>query len=66
MGHKYSDLDSVGSSVGLTCAIRNLGKSAWAVRDYSTSLAKVLIGPDSPTLTEKNRCSQSLRTLWRS
>lgn len=43
MGHKYSDLDSVGSSVGLTCAIRNLGKSAWAVCDYSTSLAKVLI-----------------------
>lgn len=43
MGHKYSDLDSVGSSVGLTCAIRNLGKSAWVVCDYSTSLAKVLI-----------------------
>lgn len=43
MGHRYSDLDSVGSSVGLTCAIRNLGKSAWAVCDYSTSLAKVLI-----------------------
>lgn len=43
MGHKYSDLDSVGSSVGLACAIRNLGKSAWAVCDYSTSLAKVLI-----------------------
>ena len=43
MGHKYSDLDSVGSSVGLTCAIRNLGKSAWTVCDYNTSLAKVLI-----------------------
>lgn len=43
MGHNYSDLDSVGSSVGLTCAIRNLGKSAWAVCDYNTSLAKVLI-----------------------
>ena len=43
MGHKYSDLDSAGSSVGLTCARRNLGKSAWAVCDYSTSLAKVLI-----------------------
>ena len=40
MGHKYSDLDSVGSSVGLTCAIRNLGKNAWAVCDYNTSLAK--------------------------
>lgn len=43
MGHKYSDLDSVGSSVGLTCAVRNLGKSAWTVCDYGTSLAKVLI-----------------------
>ena len=43
MGHRFGDLDSVGSSVGLTCAIRNLGKSAWAVCDYSTSLAKVLI-----------------------
>ena len=30
-------------NIGLTCAIRNLGKSAWAVCDYSTSLAKVLI-----------------------
>lgn len=49
MGHKYSDLDSVGSSVGLTCAIRNLGKSAWAVCDRETSLAKSLID-----LFEKN------------
>lgn len=43
MGHKYSDLDSVGSSVGLACAIRNLGKSAWALCDRETSLAKSLI-----------------------
>ncbi len=43
MGHKYSDLDSVGSSVGLTCAIKNLGKTAYAVCDKDTSLAKSLI-----------------------
>ncbi len=43
MGHKFSDLDSVGSSVGLTCAIRNLGKTAYAVCDKETSLAKNLI-----------------------
>ncbi len=43
MGHRYSDLDSVGSSVGLTCAIRNLGKSAYAVCDTETSLARNLI-----------------------
>lgn len=43
MGHKYSDLDSVGSSIGLTCAIRNLGKPTWVVADRETSLAKQLI-----------------------
>ncbi len=43
MGHKHSDLDSVGSSVGLTCAIRNLGKEAYAVCDVETSLARNLI-----------------------
>lgn len=43
MGHRFSDLDSVGSSVGLACAIRNLGKQVWAVVDYEQSLAKELI-----------------------
>lgn len=43
MGHKFSDLDSVGSSIGLTCAIRNLGKNAYAVLDKPSSLAKSLI-----------------------
>ncbi|MCH5325062.1 MAG: DHH family phosphoesterase [Eubacterium sp.] len=43
MGHKFSDLDSVGSCVGLTCALRNLGKDAHTVCDRDTSLAKELI-----------------------
>lgn len=43
MGHKFSDLDSVGSSIGLTCAIRNLGKRAFAVVDKQGSLAQGLI-----------------------
>lgn len=43
MGHKFSDLDSIGSSVGLTCAIRNLGKEAYAVVDSVASLGTQLI-----------------------
>lgn len=43
MGHKFSDLDSVGSSVGLTCAIRNLGKKANVVVDSLASLSTQLI-----------------------
>ena len=43
MGHKFSDLDSVGSCVGLTCALRNLGKNAHTVCDRESSLAKELI-----------------------
>lgn len=66
MGHKYSDLDSVGSSVGLTCAIRNLGKSAWAVCDYNSSLAKVLIDRfphvdgEEPLFTEPSDAMEEL------
>lgn len=39
MGHRNSDLDSVGSSVGLACAIRRLGKSAHALIDPNTTLS---------------------------
>ena len=52
MGHKFSDLDSVGSSVGLACAIRNLGKKADVVVDRLASLSTQLIErlklPDDP------------------
>lgn len=39
MGHRNSDLDSVGSSVGLASAIRRLGKTAFAVIDKNTTLS---------------------------
>jgi len=39
MGHRNSDLDSVGASVGLTAAIRKFGKEAYAVIDKSSTLS---------------------------
>lgn len=39
MGHRNSDLDSVGASVGLTAAVRKLGKEAYAVIDKSSTLS---------------------------
>jgi c-di-AMP phosphodiesterase-like protein len=43
MGHKSGDLDSVGSSIGLVCLIRNLGKEAYIAVDKSTTLCADLI-----------------------
>ncbi|MCM1299232.1 MAG: DHH family phosphoesterase, partial [[Eubacterium] siraeum] len=43
MGHKFSDLDSVGSSVGLACAVRNLGHTAHVVVNSLASLSTQLI-----------------------
>lgn len=43
MGHKFSDLDSVGSSVGLACAVRNLGIHTKVVVDSLASLSTQLI-----------------------
>lgn len=39
MGHRFGDLDSVGSAMALTSAIRNLGKSCFMVADYNKTLA---------------------------
>ena len=36
MGHAYSDFDSAGSALGLTCAIRRLGIPAYTVADTRT------------------------------
>ena len=44
MGHRFSDLDSVGSCVGLACAIRNLGYRADVAIDSVASLSTQLIG----------------------
>lgn len=43
MGHRYSDLDSIGSAVGLVAAIRRMNKVAYAVVDRSASLGIQLI-----------------------
>lgn len=43
MGHKYADLDAVGSAVGLVCAARSMKKSAHIVIDRESSVAKDLI-----------------------
>lgn len=53
MGHRNSDLDSVGASVGLTAAIRRLGKEAYAVIDKSTTLSLQLFD----YLNEKEKTS---------
>lgn len=42
-GHKYADLDSVGSAIGLCCAARNLGKKARIVIDAENNVSKNLI-----------------------
>ncbi|MCL1832649.1 MAG: DHH family phosphoesterase [Oscillospiraceae bacterium] len=43
MGHKFSDLDSIGSAVGLGYGLRNLGMSAYVVIDKASSLGTNLI-----------------------
>ncbi|MDR1754884.1 MAG: DHH family phosphoesterase [Eubacterium sp.] len=43
MGHKYSDLDSIGAAIGVSGAIRNLGKDARIVIDKTASLGQELI-----------------------
>ncbi len=43
MGHRFSDLDSVGSSVGLMCAAKALNKPVKIVINRNQSLAKSLI-----------------------
>ena len=43
MGHKYADLDAVGSAVGLCCAARSLGKEPRIVIDMETQVSQPLI-----------------------
>ncbi len=43
MGHRFSDLDSVGSGMALVSAVRALGKPAYLVVDPKTSLAGELL-----------------------
>lgn len=44
MGHRYSDLDSIGSSVGVWSAVtRSFGKPAYVVVNREQTLARVLV-----------------------
>lgn len=43
MGHRYSDLDCLGSCAALTEICRSLGKPAYTVYDPKTTLASVLV-----------------------
>ncbi|MBR6620046.1 MAG: DHH family phosphoesterase [Clostridia bacterium] len=43
MGHRFSDLDSIGSAVGMLCAANAAGKTAKIVVNRSQSLAQPLI-----------------------
>ena len=43
MGHKFGDLDSIGSAIGISAAIRRRGKPAYVVVDKEKNLAKQLI-----------------------
>ncbi len=43
MGHKFSDLDSVGAAVGVLCAVNSAGKNGKIVINRSQSLAQILI-----------------------
>lgn len=43
MGHKNSDLDAIGSAIGICCAARAMQKTAKIVVDMNTTLSKPLI-----------------------
>ena len=65
MGHSYSDFDSAGSAIGLTCAIRRLGIPAYTVarfRDDSKTNAKQLfdkfVDYDTPVAIEPDEAKQ--------
>jgi c-di-AMP phosphodiesterase-like protein len=53
MGHRFGDLDSIGSSVGIACGLRNLGKPAYIVIDKPASLGGRLIERVSENEDEK-------------
>ncbi len=43
MGHRFGDLDSVGSAIGLVGAFKSIGKESYVVVNEDTCLAKSLI-----------------------
>lgn len=43
MGHKFADLDAIGSAVGMAQICRSLGKDAYVVLDYQRCLGKEVV-----------------------
>ena len=43
MGHRFGDLDSIGSAIGLSDAVQQMGKRAYVVTDFNKTLANPLI-----------------------
>ena len=65
MGHSFGDFDSAGAAIGLTCAIRRMGKPAYTVakfRDESKTNAKALFDRfeeyDTPIAIEPAEANQ--------
>lgn len=65
MGHSYGDFDSAGAAIGLTCAIRRMGKPAYTVayfRDGAKTNAKSLFDRfeeyDTPVAIEPAEAKQ--------
>ena len=65
MGHSYGDFDSAGAAIGLTCAIRRMGKPAYTVarfRDDTKTNAKALFDRfeeyDTPIVIEPAEANQ--------
>lgn len=52
MGHTASDLDALGSAVGLACAVRNLDTDVHIAVDEKTSLARPLINHYNDTVDD--------------
>lgn len=65
MGHSFGDFDSAGAAIGLTCAIRRMGKPAYTVakfRDETKTNAKALFDRfseyDTPVAIEPPEAKQ--------
>ena len=43
MGHKFADLDAIGSAVGMAQVCRSLGKDAYVVLDYQRCLGREVV-----------------------
>ncbi len=54
MGHKFSDLDSIGGAVGIVCIARKLGKTAKIVVDPVKNASNILINALKATAEYKD------------